>query len=64
MYCLIYVFVGWLDNSYHRDELPDNYTVPTRVVSVICFLPARIITQSHPVSVPNLNYQYMVLYPR
>jgi hypothetical protein len=30
MYCLIYVFVEWLDNSYHRDELPNNYPVPTR----------------------------------
>jgi hypothetical protein len=64
MYCLIYVFVGWLDNWCHRDELPDNYPVPTRVVSVICFLPARIIFRSRPISVPNLNYLYPVPYPR
>jgi hypothetical protein len=47
-----------VDNSYHRDELPDNYPVPTRVVSVIRFLPAQIITRSRPISVPNLNYPY------
>jgi hypothetical protein len=64
MYCLIYVFVGWLDNYYHRDKLPDNYPVPTRVVSVIRFLPALIITRSRPVSVPNLNYLYPVPYSK
>jgi hypothetical protein len=53
-----------MHNSYHRDELPDNYPVPTRVLSIICFLPARIITRSHPVSIPNLNYLYPVPYPR
>jgi hypothetical protein len=46
------------------DELPDNYPVPTRVVSVTRFLPVRIITRSRPVSVPNLNYLYPVPYPR
>jgi hypothetical protein len=46
------------------DELPDNYPVPTRVVSVIRFLPVQIITRSRPVSVPNLNYPYPVPYPR
>jgi hypothetical protein len=64
MYYLIYIFIGWLDNKYHRGELPDNYLVPTRVVSLIRFLPARIITWFCPVSVPNLNYPYPVLYPR
>jgi hypothetical protein len=37
--------VGQLISS---DELPDNYPVPTRVVSVIRFLPVRIITRSRP----------------
>jgi hypothetical protein len=41
--------VGQLISS---DELPDNYPVPTRVVSVICFLPVWIITRSRPVSGP------------
>jgi hypothetical protein len=40
----------------HQDKLPNNYVVPTRVVLVIRFLPARIITRSRPVSVSNLNY--------
>jgi hypothetical protein len=53
-----------MHNSYHRDELPDNYPAPTRVLSIIRFLLARIITRSRPVSVPNLNYPYPVLYPR
>jgi hypothetical protein len=53
--------IGQLISS---DELPDNYPVPTRVVSVIRFLPVRIITRSRPVSVPNLNYPYSVPYPR
>jgi hypothetical protein len=53
--------VGQLISS---DELPDNYPIPTRVVSVIRFLPVRIITRSRPVSVSNLNYPYPVPYPR
>jgi hypothetical protein len=53
--------VGQLISS---DELTDNYSVPTRVVSVIRLLPVRIITRSRPVSVPNLNYLYLVSYPR
>jgi hypothetical protein len=53
--------VGQLISS---DELPDNYPVSTRVVSVIRFLPVRIITQSRPISVLNLNYLYLVPYPR
>jgi hypothetical protein len=63
MYCLIYVFVGWLDNSYHWNELADNYPVHTRVLSVIRFLPSQIITRSRPISVLNLNYPYPLPYP-
>jgi hypothetical protein len=44
--------VGQLISS---DELPDNYLVPTRVLSIICFLRVRIITRSRPVSVLKLN---------
>jgi hypothetical protein len=57
----VYWVVGQLISS---DELPDNNSVPIRVVSVIRFLPVRIITRPCHVSVSNLNYLYPVSYPR
>jgi hypothetical protein len=58
-YVLLNLCVCWMVGQLiSSDELPDNYLVPTPVVSVICFLLVWIITRSHPVSDLNLNYSY------
>jgi hypothetical protein len=55
-YVLLNLCVCWMVGQLiSSDELSDNYPVPTLVVSVICFLPVRIITRSRHVSVLNLN---------
>jgi hypothetical protein len=64
-YVLLNLCVCWMVRQLiSSDELPDNYPVSIRVVSVIRLLPVRIITRSRPVSVLNLNYPYPVPYPR